>query len=65
MKLNDPADHLLHIDEQARFDLACGCVAECTAGYEGMRDAIHRAMDFWPEATRLSARPEGYGIGLA
>jgi hypothetical protein len=63
MRPGDPADHLLHIDEQARFDLACNCVAECNAGWEGMRNAINRAKDFWPDVT-MHARPEGSGIGL-
>lgn len=54
----------MHIDEQARFDLACGVVAEAHT-WESVRDALNRAVDFWPQAINLYAKPEGSGIALA
>lgn len=47
MRVNDPADHAMHIDEQARFDLAAACIDDGHT-WEAMRDAIQRAVDFWP-----------------
>lgn len=63
MKVNDPADHALHIDEQARFDLSVSCIAECH-NWEAMRDAIQRAVDFWPNVVVPKIRLDSYGIQL-
>ena len=57
-------DHLINIDEQMRFDLACNCVAMCR-DWEEMRDALKRVENFWPDsAGGLYANVEKYGVSL-